>query len=148
MSTPRLTESELRDWYAFIRAHHSVLGKLAAELEQEHGMSMGYYEVLLSLDRAPDHRMRMSDLAEAVFLSPSGLTRLIDRLERDGLVARQHCETDARVTYAAMTEVGLDTFRSAGQTHVRGIREHFLDRLPPAERRQLRRALENLTKRE
>lgn len=148
MSAPRLTDTELRDWYAFIRAHHSVIGKLGAELEHEHGMSLGYYEVLLSLARASEHRMRMSDLARAVFLSPSGLTRLVDRLVRDGVVEREQCQTDARVTYAALTERGLQTFDAAGQTHVRGIREHFLDRLPPAERRQLRRALEALTRRE
>ncbi len=144
----RLTDAELRDWYAFIRAHHTVIGDLSAELEREHGMSLASYEVLLALVRAPETKMRMSALAEAAFLSPSGLTRLVDRLVRAGLVQREQCPTDARVIFAALTPRGMEVFQDAARTHVRGIRSHFLDRLAPAERRQLRRSLENLTKRE
>jgi DNA-binding MarR family transcriptional regulator len=144
----RLTDSELRDWYAFIRAHHVVIGRLGADLEQEHGMSLPYYEVLLRLSRAPDQRMRMTDLARAVFLSPSGLTRLVDRLVRDGLVERQPCPGDARAINAAMTAAGNEAFQAAARTHVRGIRELFLERLPTGDRTALRKSLEALTRRE
>ena len=142
----RLTESELRDWFAFIRAHHCVVGKLSAELEEEHGMTLPYYEVLLALSRANDRRLRMSDLADAVRLSPSGLTRLVDRLVRDGRVERQPCPGDARVMYASLTPAGEAAFREAARTHVRGIREHYLDRLQQSDRLALRRALDSITR--
>ncbi len=142
----RLNEIELRDWWAFIRAHHTVIGKLSSELEQEHGMSLPYYEVLLMLSRASGQRMRMSELADAVRLSPSGLTRLIDRLVRDGCVERQPCESDARAMYAALTAKGEAAFREAARTHVRGIREHYLDRLQQTDRVALRRSLDAITR--
>lgn len=147
MST-RLNESELRDWWAFIRAHHAVIGKLSAELEREHRMSLPYYEVLLMLSRAPEHRMRMSQLAVAVMLSPSGLTRLIDRMVRDGRVGREPCESDARVMYAVLRPEGLKAFRDAARTHVRGIRQHYIDRLGQTDRRALRRSLDAITRRD
>ncbi len=142
----RLSGVELRDWWAFIRAHHTVIGRLAGELEQEHGMSLPYYEVLLALSRAPQRRMRMSELAEAVMLSPSGLTRLVDRLVRDARVERQPCESDARVMYAALTPEGERAFSEAARTHVRGIREHYLDRLPRTDRAALRRMHDAITR--
>ena len=144
----RLNEAELRDWWAFIRAHHTVIGKLTGDLEHEHGMSLPYYEVLLMLSRATEHRMRMSELADAVMLSPSGLTRLVDRLVRDGRVARQPCESDARVMYAVLTPAGERAFRDAARTHVRGIREHYLDRLERTDRAALRRMLDAITRRD
>ena len=142
----KLSESELRDWFAFIRAHHCVVGKLSAELEQEHGMTLPYYETLLVLSRAPEHRLRMSELADAVRLSPSGLTRLVDRLVRDGRVERQPCGSDARVMYASLTAAGESAFREAARTHVRGIREHYLDRLDQTDRVALRRSLDSITR--
>jgi DNA-binding MarR family transcriptional regulator len=142
----RLSDSELRDWYSFIRAHHAVIGRLGADLEREHGMSLGYYEVLLALSRAPEHRLRMTELAKTVFLSPSGLTRLVDRLARDGLVERRPCAGDARATYATLTDHGNQVFQAAARTHVRGIRDYFLDKLAPAERAALRKSLEALSR--
>ena len=144
----RLSDTELRDWYSFIRAHHSVIGRLTADLEREHGMSMAYYEVLLALSRASEQRMRMSELACAVFLSPSGLTRLVDRLVRDGLVERRPCDGDARAIYATLTDRGREVFGAAARTHVRGIRDYFLERLAPAERTALRKSLETLSRRD
>ena len=142
----RLDDSELRDWWAFMRAHHAVIGRLAQELEHEHGMSLPYYEVLLTLSRAPEGRLRMSALAASVRLSPSGLTRLVDRLVRDGRVERRPCAGDARVMYAVLTPAGAAAFEGAADTHLRGIREHYLERLTRAERQALRRSLEALTR--
>lgn len=141
----KLNEAELAAWISFLRAHHHVTGRLEAELEREHGMSLPYYEVLLYLAQAPDHRLRMTDLAHSVLLSPSGLTRLVDRLERDGMVERTPCPTDARSMYAVLTEAGHERFRVAGRTHLRGIREHFLSRLDEGQRDALRCSLERLT---
>jgi DNA-binding MarR family transcriptional regulator len=128
MST-RLSERERRLFATFLRTHHVVVSQLNAQLEREHGISMACYEVLLFLAMAPQHRMRMTDLARSVLLSPSGLTRLVDRQVRDGLVERVPCATDARSLYATLTPLGLERFRAAGRTHARGIQEYFLSRL-------------------
>ncbi len=141
----KLSEPELGAWLSFLRAHHQVTGKLSAELLREHGMSLPYYEVLLYLAQAPDRRLRMTDLARSVLLSPSGLTRLVDRLERDAMVERAPCLTDARSMYAVLTEGGYERFRQAARTHLRGIREHFLSRLDDGQRDSLRCSLEKLT---
>jgi DNA-binding MarR family transcriptional regulator len=125
----KLSDTELGAWLSFLRAHHEVTGKLSDELEREHGMSLPYYEVLLYLAQAPDHRLRMTDLARSVLLSPSGLTRLVDRLVRDGMVERVPCLTDARSMYAVLTAAGYERFRTAARTHLRGIHAHFLSRL-------------------
>jgi DNA-binding MarR family transcriptional regulator len=140
----KLNDTELRAWSTFLRAHHDVTGKLEAELEREHGMSLPYYEVLLHLARAPERRLRMTDLARSVLLSPSGLTRLVDRLARDGMVQRIPCETDARAMYAVLTDAGLARFRPAARTHLRGVRQHFLSRLSGEERDLLRCSLDRL----
>ena len=140
-----ISEPELRVWTSFLRAQHVVLTALDRELQREHGISLPYYEVLLHLSRAPDRRIRMAELARSVLLSPSGLTRLIDRMVADAAVERVPCESDARASYAHLTERGYRKFRQAAGTHVRGIREHFLDPIPEAEREAVRCALERLT---
>ena len=71
--------------------------------------------------------MRMCDVAESVLLSRSGLTRLVDRLERDGLVERVSCDADARGAYAKLTDAGRAKLRAASTTHLEGVRAHFLD---------------------
>ncbi|HEX6351237.1 MAG TPA: MarR family transcriptional regulator [Candidatus Dormibacteraeota bacterium] len=140
----RLTEPELRVWQAFLGAQHQVLTILDKELQREHGISLAYYEVLLFLSRAPERRLRMAELARTVLLSPSGLTRLVDRMVADGTVERLPCASDARAAYAHLTDAGYQKLREAARTHVRGIREHFLDRVSEPEREGFRCALERL----
>jgi DNA-binding MarR family transcriptional regulator len=135
---------ELRAWQAFLHAHHDVVEALDAELREEHGLSMGEYDVLLRLARAPEHSLRMSELAERVMLSPSGLTRLVDRLVEDGLVKRERFEGDARVMLARLTERGRRKLLHAARTHLRGIRNHFTGRLSPAQLRNVASALETI----
>jgi len=125
----RLRQDELRAWYAFLQAHHRVLATLDRELQTEHGLSVGAYEVLLWLGQAPNHSLKMVDLASVVLLSPSGLTRLVDRLVTQGLVERIPCPGDRRATLAHLTDAGAERLRPAARTHVRGIREHFTGRL-------------------
>ena len=139
----RLTGTELRAWQALLHAHHQVVGQLDADLD-EYGLSFGSYDVLLRLARAPEHRLRMSDLADRVLLSPSGLTRLVDRLERAGLVERSRFDGDARVTLAALTDRGREVLRRAARTHLRGIRKHFTGRLSEAQLRNVAAALETV----
>lgn len=140
----KLSDPELGAWLNFLRAHHEVTSKLGDELEREHGMSLPYYEVLLYLGQAPDCRLRMTALARSVLLSPSGLTRLVDRLVRDGMVERVPCETDARSMYAVLTAAGHDRLRAAARTHLRGIHEHFLSRLTGEQLEALRCSLQSV----
>jgi DNA-binding MarR family transcriptional regulator len=138
----RLTETELRAWQALLHAHHDVTERLDAELRDDHGLSFGAYDVLLRLAGAPERRLRMSELAERVWLSPSGLTRMVDRLEDQGLVERDRSEEDARVMLARLTDPGREVLRRAARTHLRGIREHFTGRLSEAQLRNVASALE------
>src|SRR5262249_11335051 len=97
-TVPRLTARELAVWRMFLRAHASIAGRLERDLVAEHGLPLAWYEVLLQLAEAPGQRLRMTDLAERVLLSRSGLTRLVDRLVAEGLVERAACPSDARGT--------------------------------------------------
>ncbi len=128
-----LTEQELGAWRGLLRTHAMLVKRLDAELEAAHGLALTSYEVLLHLSNADERKMRMCDVAESVLLSRSGLTRLIDRLERDGLVERVSCADDARGAYAQLTETGLARLREAQHTHLDGVREHFLAHFSPAE---------------
>ena len=111
------------------------------DLRREHGLPLSSYEVLLFLNQAPGHRMRMHELAQSVLLTPSGLTRLVDRLEAEGLVARESCPTDRRGAFVALTPAGKARLRRAAPTHLKGIQEHFGRHLTDAEADTLSRAL-------
>lgn len=135
-SVPRvewLTPAQLNAWRSFLRLHAKVTQILDAELTGECELPLGSYEVLLHLNEAPDKRLRMTQLASRVVLSRSGLTRLVDRMEREGLIRREACPSDLRGTNAVLTEEGLERLRAAAPTHVRGVREHLVDRLTDEE---------------
>lgn len=139
-----LTDLEIEAWHAFLVAHHRVIRKLDEELMREHGLPLGSYEVLLFLQRAPGRCLKMSDLADRALLSPSGLTRMVDRLVRSGLVERVRATGDARSVHAHLTDEGMARFRLAARTHGRGIREHFSGRLDADQLGDLKRVLESL----
>jgi DNA-binding MarR family transcriptional regulator len=120
-----------------LRAHAELTRALDAQLAREHKLPLSSYEVLLFLADAPEGRMRMSDLAESVLLSRSGLTRLVDRLEREGLLKRERCESDARGLFAEITPAGRELFDAARRTHLDGVRALFLDRFSRNELRTL-----------
>lgn len=132
-SSKPLTDRELLAWRGMLRVHSSVTKALDAEIEERHGISLTSYEVLLSLDAAEDGRMRMSDLASRLLLSRSGATRLVDRLERDGLIARDSCCSDARGSFAVLTPAGAAKLADARATHLAGVRRLYLDLLSPEE---------------
>jgi DNA-binding MarR family transcriptional regulator len=121
-----LSEAELRAWRGLLRAHASLAKRLESRLEREHGLQLSSYEVLQHLMDAPAGRMRMCDLAEHAQLSRSGLTRLVDRLERDELLSRCTCQHDARGAYACLTDGGRERLEAARGTHRAVVREHFL----------------------
>jgi DNA-binding MarR family transcriptional regulator len=128
-----LADDEGAAWEGFLRAHATIMRALSGELEHADRMSLGSYEVLLHLARAPKRRLRMTELAEAVVFSPSGLTRLVERLEREGLVARIKSADDARGAYATLTDRGRARLRKATRSHLTGIRQHFLSQITPQE---------------
>lgn len=140
-----LDTREMQAWHAFIHAHARVVRLLEAELETEQGLTLPGYEVLAHLSEAPDGRLRMSDLASYAVLTPSGLTRLVDKLGREGLVERARCEADARVVYAVITAAGRDRLAKAYPTHLRGVRAHLVDRLDAGQLEAIAAALGPLT---
>ena len=128
-----LTTGELRAWRGLLRAHACLARRLDTELDQAHGLPMTSYEVLHHLDEALGGRMRMRDLAEQAQLSRSGLTRLVDRLEREELLVRCSCEHDARGSYACLTERGRERLEDARVTQLAVVREHFFSRFSELE---------------
>ncbi len=131
-------------WRSVITAFTRVNSLLAEEMDAETDVSLDWYSILILLSQAPDGAMRPSDLAAQTGLSRSGATRLIDRLENDGLVERRSCGTDRRGTFVALTRAGEAKFIAAGRVHLRGIDEHIGSALSPDEMIELRRLLTQL----
>lgn len=134
-------DPRLDAWRAFLVAHAKVTRKLDEELRAEHSLSLAEYDALVQLAQAAGRRLRMNQLADRVVLSRSGITRLIDRLEADGLVARSSCPTDARGAEAVLTEAGRAKLRAAAATHLRGIERYFIAGVGPAELDAIERSL-------
>jgi DNA-binding MarR family transcriptional regulator len=134
----------LEAFAGLLRSHSALTRVMNAQLVTDHGLTINDYEVLLLLARAPERQLRRVDLAESVLLTASGITRLLDGLERAGYVTKAHCETDGRVTYAVLTDEGLDKLREAGETHVAGIREVFEGRFSEDELQTLASLLSRL----
>ena len=114
-------------------AHAAITRELSADLQREHGLTLNDYEVLLHLAHAEGERLRRVDLAERVVLTASGITRLLEGLERSGYVKKETCASDARVSYAKLTGAGKAKLRAAGVTHLRGIEELFVGRYSGSE---------------
>ncbi len=140
----QLDPTELAAWRGFLRAHAALVRDLDRELELAHGLPLSHYEVLLVLSNAPGSQLRMSELADSVLLSQSGLTRLVDRLAREGLVSRERCEQDRRGTFAQLTDRGRARLEEARQTHLAGVRARFVDRFDETELGRLAAAWERL----
>ncbi|WP_300010090.1 MarR family transcriptional regulator [Pseudonocardia sp.] len=133
------TREQLAAWRAFLRAHATITRALESELVTEQALSLAAYDVLVQLAEAPDRRLRMTELADAVLLSRSGVTRLVDRMERAGLVCRSRVENDGRGVAAELTEAGLRRLRTASRTHLAGVLRHFVARLDADDLRALER---------
>lgn len=136
-SSVRLDEQELRAWRGLLRTFARLTKALDAELEAAHGLPLSSYEVLMYLADSDGGRMRMHDLASSILLSRSGLTRLVDRLERDGLLSRQSCPSDARGAFACLTPKGRETLDAARTTHLAGVHALFLDHFTAQEQELL-----------
>lgn len=129
--------SALSAWVRLLRAHSSISRAFNRDLTAGHGLTINDYEVLLLLSHAPDRRMRRVDLAEEVSLTASGMTRLLDGLQASGYVEKATCESDARVTYAVLTDAGLEQLEAAACSHVKAVRALFEERFSADELGQL-----------
>jgi DNA-binding MarR family transcriptional regulator len=132
-----LAPDELGAWRGLLRVHSALVKALDAELLAAHSLPLTSYEVLINLQAAPGRRRRMAELADGVLLSRSGMTRLVDRLEREGLLERDACTDDGRGTYAVLTDKGEALLFEARRTHLDGVRERFLRHFEPDELRML-----------
>ena len=119
-------DPDIAAWRGLVRVQGSVRRELGRALERAEGLSLWDYTVLRTLAGAPERRMRMSGLAKAVDYTPSGLTRLVGRLEKGGLVERYPCPDDGRGAIAMLTDEGRRVFARARRTHLSGVRDHFL----------------------
>src|SRR3954470_2930178 len=138
------SDVELDAWRGFLRTHSMLLRELDEELTRLHGLPVSSYDVLVQLDEAEDGRLRMSALADAVLLSRSGLSRLVTRLEDQGLIERAECTDDARGSFAAITELGRRRLDEARVTHRAGVRERFFDHLGERDLRNLAKAWDRI----
>ena len=141
------TAHERRAWRLLLRAHAEITRTLETELLAACGLPLATFDVLVQLSEAPEGRLRMSELAERVLLSRSGLTRLVDRLEREGYVARASCPLDARGTHAVLTPAGRAALAAAAPTHLRGVARRVFDRLDDRDVADLDRVLAKLVDR-
>ena len=139
-----LNESEMVAWRSLVSTTTGLLAVLDNELQAAHGLSLGDYEALVHLSEEPGRAIRMSELAGRLHLSPSGITRRIDGLVKQGFVERQRCPNDRRGSNAVLTPLGLKALQTAAPTHVRGVREYFVDRLDDHQLAQLAAALSRI----
>lgn len=131
-------------WATFLRAYAAVSRRLEAELEAAEQLSLADFDALAQLAFVDERRLRMNELADRLMLTRSGVSRLVDRLAADGLVARDRCAADARGAYAVLTDAGLARLRAATPVHIHGVRRHFLDALSDGDLAGFVRALDAL----
>lgn len=142
--TSRLEGAALEAWRSYLQSHAGIVRELDADLIVQHGLTVRDYEVLLYLAQAEERKLPMSSLSERTMLTRSGITRLVDGLVSQDLIERVSCESDARVSYARLTDTGYVKLRDAGCTHVAGIERLFLAHFSPAELEQLAGLLSRL----
>jgi DNA-binding MarR family transcriptional regulator len=131
-------------WLRFLRAHAAITRELSTRLEAQHELTLSDYDVLVQLYHAEGRRMRRVDIARQVLLTASGITRLLDGLERCGLVTKARCDSDARVTYAVLTDEGLARVEAARESHLADVEELFASSFDPQERAHLAELLGRL----
>jgi DNA-binding MarR family transcriptional regulator len=142
----RLTELELSSWRSFIKAHAKMIEIIEQDLASEKRVPLTTYDVLIALFEAPDRKLRLGDLNKKVVLSKSGLTRLVDRMEREGFIRRQKSKEDKRGSYAALTDEGERALRTAWPIYARGIKEYFAALLSEEQLIRLKESLDILNK--
>jgi DNA-binding MarR family transcriptional regulator len=137
LTAQQLSNPGLQAWTRFLRAHAALTRELSTRLEAQHDLTLRDYDVLIQLYHAPDRKLRRIDIARQVLLTASGITRLLDGLEACGLVEKESCESDARVTYAVLTQRGVRKCEEASKSHIADVEELFAANFEPAERQAL-----------
>jgi DNA-binding MarR family transcriptional regulator len=140
----RERSAELSAWVGLLRAHAAVTRQFNRELYDRHGLTINDFEVLMHLRGAEGGRLRRVDLAAQVLLTASGITRLLDGLEKSGLVCKASCSADARVTYAEITDAGRSILAGAEGSHLAAVRTLFAERFSPEELESLSMLLHRL----
>jgi DNA-binding MarR family transcriptional regulator len=141
MTKEHLPEQYLAAWRTFLKAHTAIISLIERDLVVAKRPPLSTYDVLIELYEAPEHRLRMHELAERVVLSRSGLTRLVDRLEAEGLLTRDRCGTDRRGAYAVITKQGIEALQLIWPIYAKGIAEYFAQWLTLEEAQLLESAL-------
>ena len=144
MASSELTPEQSKAWRAFLWAPTIIMRNLESEMRAADGLPLTWFDVLIHLHEAPRGRLRLQALAESVVLSRSGLTRLIDRMEKAGVVRREQASDDRRGAYAVLTAQGRRRFEHVEPGHVRRVNEHFARHLSEAEARALTATLSKL----
>ncbi len=144
MTTGRPDGSRTAAWVALLDAHSRLTGRLGAELEKGHGISLAEYEVLFRLSQAGGQRLRLNELTPHTRMTKSGVSRLVDRMQGSGLISTERCPADRRGAFAVLTADGRAVFRRAAVTHLRGVQDHFGRHLDDEEAAALRVILERL----
>ncbi len=142
-TSPQIKDEQLRAWQAFLRAHSAMLRRIGRDLDEAGLPPLSWYDVLAALRDAEDQRLRQFEVAERVLLSTSGLSRLVDRIERKGLVRRVSCPTDRRSLYVELTDEGAAMLERMWPVYARGIAEDFLPAFG-ANPDEIRKALETI----
>lgn len=143
-SVTTLTAAELAAWRGMLHVNTTLIGELDAELQADFGVSLSAYDALITLADCEEGRLRMAELADRALLSRSGMTRLVDRLAKDGLVERERCDSDARGAYARLTDKGEALLARARPAHRESVRRRFHSRLEEDQLRQLAEVWERL----
>jgi DNA-binding MarR family transcriptional regulator len=144
MAVTGIDTDRLEAWRALLVTHAALVRRLNEELEEERALPLAWYEVLLHLNEAPDGSLRMGDLARRALLTPSGLTRLVDRMETAGLVERRACGADRRGSWATLTPAGRKKLKESSPVHVRGVGRYFARHLSKEEAKALVRSLNKM----
>ncbi|WP_404790377.1 MarR family winged helix-turn-helix transcriptional regulator [Altericista sp. CCNU0014] len=144
MAKTKLDALQNSVWRLFITANVKLLNCIGDKFSQAGLPTMDWYDVLLTLKEAPEHRLRLSDLAEKTLLSRSNLTHLLDRLEKAELLYRKRCPNDRRGTYAVLTEAGLEMQQKMWAVYAAGIAEYFGNQLDEEDLKVMQRALERM----
>ena len=140
----QVVEDRLAAWSTLLRVHAALLPQLERELAATHRMPLSWYDVLLELNSAPQRRLRMSELGSRVVLSRERVSRVVDELERAGLVERERNPDDKRSVHAVLTPAGRARLRAAAPTYLAGIEKHFTGHLSDDEARTIATAFERV----
>ena len=141
---PRQEGQSLSAWLTLLQAHAVLVNLLEKDLQAATGLPLGSFEVLVQLTSAPEGRLKMVELADSILLSKSGVTRLVDRMEAEGLVTRGSCATDRRIVYAIVTPEGRAALRDAMPRHLESLAQRFTSHLSPSEIKTLRATLQKI----